>query len=41
MFQALSEMEAHELIEWIDSEVRNGRLYRLTEKGEEIVGNLE
>ena len=39
--KVLSELRAHELVECINPEARKGRLYRLTEKGEEIVGNLE
>jgi len=39
--KVLSELKAHELVECINPEVRKGRLYRLTDKGEEIVGNLE
>ena len=38
--KVLSELRAHELVECINPEVRKGRLYRLTEKGEEIVENL-
>ena len=37
----LSELKAHELVECINPEVRKGRLYRLTETGEEVVKNLE
>ena len=39
--KVLSELKAHELVECINPEARKGRLYRLTEKGEDIVGNLE
>ena len=39
--KVLAELKAHELVECINPEVRKGRLYRLTDKGEEIVGNLE
>ena len=39
--KVLSELKAHELIECINPEDRKGRLYRLTEKGRDIVGNLE
>lgn len=39
--KVLSELKAHELVECINPEVRKGRLYRLTEKGEDIVGKLE
>ncbi|WP_295610990.1 winged helix-turn-helix domain-containing protein [uncultured Methanobrevibacter sp.] len=37
----LSELKAHELVECINPEVRKGRLYRLTDKGEEIVNELK
>ena len=37
----LSELKAHELVECINPEVRKGRLYRLTDKGEEVVKNLK
>ena len=37
----LSELKAHELVECINPEVRKGRLYRHTDKGEEVVKNLE
>ena len=39
--KVLSELKAHELVECINPEVRKGRLYRLTEIGDEIVKNLE
>ena len=39
--KVLSELKAHELIECINPEVRKGRLYRLTDKGDEIVKNLK
>lgn len=39
--KVLSELKAHELVECINPEVRKGRLYRLTDKGEEIVENLK
>ena len=38
---ALRQLKEHELIECINPEVRKGRLYRLTDKGEDIVKNLE
>ncbi len=38
--KVLSELKAHELVECINPEVRNGRLYRLTDKGEEVTKNL-
>ena len=37
----LRQLKEHELIECINPEVRKGRLYRLTGKGEEIVKNIE
>ena len=37
----LSELKAHELVECINPEVRKGRLYRLTDKGDELVKNME
>ena len=39
--KVLAELKAHELVECINPEVRKGRLYRLTDKGEEIVENLK
>lgn len=39
--KVLSELKAHELVECINPEVRKGRLYRLTDKGEEVVENIE
>ena len=39
--KVLSELKAHELVECINPEVRKGRLYRLTDKGEDIVENLK
>ena len=39
--KVLSELKAHELVECINPEVRKGRLYRLTPKGDEIVKNME
>lgn len=41
ILKVLSELKAHELVECINPEARKGRLYWLTEKGEDIVGNLE
>ena len=38
---ALRQLKEHELVECINPEVRKGRLYRLTDKGDEIVKNLE
>lgn len=39
--KVLAELKAHELLECINPEVRKGRLYRLTEHGEDVVKNLE
>ena len=39
--KVLAELKAHELIECINPEVRKGRLYRLTDKGEVIIENME
>lgn len=39
--KVLAELKAHELVECINPEVRKGRLYRHTEKGDQIVKNLE
>lgn len=38
--KVLSELKSHELIECINPEVRKGRLYRLTDKGSNLVKNL-
>lgn len=37
----LRQLREHDLIECVNPEVRKGRLYRLTNKGEEIVKNIE
>ena len=39
--KVLAELKSHELVECINPEARKGRLYRLTDKGYEIVKNLE
>lgn len=39
--KVLGELKAHELVECINPEVRKGRLYRLTDKGEDVVKNLK
>ena len=39
--KVLGELKAHELVECINPEVRKGRLYRLTDKGNELVKNIE
>ena len=36
----LRQLKEHELIECINPEVRKGRLYRLTDKGNELVKNI-
>ena len=38
--KVLSELRAHELVECINPEVRKGRLYRLTDKGYELIKNI-
>ena len=38
--KVLSELKAHELVECINPEVKKGRLYRHTDKGEQVVKNL-
>ena len=38
--KVLAELKAHELVECINPEVRKGRLYRLTNKGEEVTKNI-
>lgn len=38
--KVLAELKAHELVECINPEVRKGRLYRLTDIGEEVVEHL-
>ncbi len=38
--KVLGELKDHELIECINPEVRKGRLYRLTDKGEQIIDKL-
>ena len=37
----LRQLKEHELIECINPEVRKGRIYRLTDKGDEVIKNLE
>ena len=39
--KVLSELKAHELVECINPEVKKGRLYRQTNKGEIVSKNLE
>lgn len=38
--KVLSELKAHDLVECINPEVKKGRLYRHTDKGEEIVKHI-
>ena len=38
---SLRQLKEHELVECINPEVRKGRLYRLTNKGEEVVTSLK
>ena len=38
--KVLSELKAHNLVECINPEAKNGRLYRLTDKGNELVKNI-
>lgn len=37
----LKQLKEHELIECINPEVRKGRLYRLTDKGDDLIKNLK
>ena len=39
--KVLSELKNKELVELINPEARKGRLYRLTDLGNEIMGNLK
>ena len=39
--KVLAELKAHELVECINPEVKKGRLYRHTDKGDQVVKNLE
>ena len=39
--KVLGELKAHELVECINPEVRKGRLYMLTEKGDELIKNFK
>ena len=38
--KVLAELKAHELVECINPEVRKGRLYRQTDKGEAVSKNI-
>ena len=37
----LRQLKEHEMVECLNPEVKKGRLYRLTEKGEKIVENID
>ena len=37
----LRQLKEHELVECINPDVRKGRLYRLTDKGNELVNNID
>ena len=39
--KVLAELKAHELVECINPDVRKGRLYRLTDKGDKVVKNIK
>ena len=39
--KVLGELKEHELVECINPDVRKGRLYRLTDKGEKVTENLK
>lgn len=39
--KVLGDLKAHGLVECINPEVRKGRLYRLTDKGEKLVKELK
>ena len=39
--KVLAELKAHNLVECINPEAKKGRLYRLTDKGDEIVKNID
>lgn len=38
--KVLTDLKAHGLVECINPEVRKGKLYRLTDKGNEVVKNI-
>ena len=38
---SLRQLKEHELVECINPEVRKGRLYRLTDKGEDVTKNID
>ena len=38
--KVLSDLKSHGLVECINPEVNKGRLYRLTDKGEDVVKNI-
>lgn len=39
--KVLSNLKDHELVECVNPEVKKGRLYRLTEKGENVAENID
>lgn len=39
--KVLSELKSHDLLECINPEARKGRLYRLTDKGNDLVKNMD
>lgn len=39
--RVLSELKSHKLVECINPEVRKGRLYKLTERGDDVVKHLK
>jgi len=39
--KVLAELKAHELVECINPEVRKGRLYRHTDKGVDVIKNMD
>ena len=39
--KVLAELKAHNLVECINPEYRKGRLYRLTDKGDDVVKNID
>ena len=39
--KVLAELKAHTLVECINPEYRKGKLYRLTDKGDDVVKNID
>lgn len=39
--KVLAELKSHELVECVNPEARKGRLYRLTDKGENVAENIK